>query len=973
MSQFKPVNSLSTNSMHVAAIRLKSANQYIFRALLSLASAALLIRVMGIFNQAIVSSHFGAGMTMDAYFVAYTSPTLVAYLIIGALEAAVVPVYARIRSQGKKEQAFRLFSTLLNLLLVGTALLTLIMLIFRQQIILLSAPALDSFRTELAIALTPFLYPVLLLMVVIGYLEAIFNAEGQFGWPAYAGVFVPLTTAVLVLTMGNSYGVVMLCVGTLVGLCLQLCAFIVRAKQAGLIYRPVIDWRNSEIGSILSAAWPALLGALIIQASPLVDQIFASFLSAGSISALSYSLKLISVFSGVIFASVGRAALPYLSRQAASNDMRAFKETLRLYLWVVGIGTMVLSAIVLVLAHPIVQILFQRGAFSAEDTDRTATTLIGFVVGLTPMALGIIVSWAFNALGKTRVFIRVAIFSVIANAVFDYIFARLWQSQGIALSTSLVYIGTMSILFFMLHRTIGKLHLLTPPSELLNFIGKLGMGHRATAFSSSSGGASFGGVSQQIVRISIAVAFFTAGVAGILLNYLLTVRAALGSVVILAFLRYRYALLMVWVVIGAFIGSVPIFSGNNYLTGLTVPTLLLMAYISTKQTFKRMPALAFLLIYLMWVFASIVISSIGIGAFLTLWFTYLDYVAVAVLAIHVLTTRRRLMGFIDIMLLTSLFISLYGIYGYITRQNGLLDPATSVFRIFSVFGSSPTFALFLSIVIPLALYRILILRSFKRVGFSIIVLVLLVALGLTLTRSTFITVAVSVGIMVLFLPSRKLKIGLLGAVLVLSILVVFLIKMNHIPIFERFFNQDITTLNGRTILWQALLDHFDPTQLLGNGLNASYALLANLNVSDTTNQGVIATAPHSLFLGILYDHGFIGLTLLILIFIALPASLIKGMRKATGEHRMLLVTALAIFVSVFIQSLQNSDFWFPAIGIYFWIIMALPFALYWFPPEQLSDSQKELFDRETEPRTEAIQIAGREQIPLARSKERLYG
>src|SRR5712692_554666 len=135
--------SLSTNSMRMAAVRLKSANKYIFRALLSLASAALLVRVMGMLNQVIVSSRYGAGATMDAYFVAYTSPTLIAYLLISAIEASVVPTYARIRSAGRKAEASRLFSTLLNLLLVGAALLTLVMVVFRRQVILLSAPALN--------------------------------------------------------------------------------------------------------------------------------------------------------------------------------------------------------------------------------------------------------------------------------------------------------------------------------------------------------------------------------------------------------------------------------------------------------------------------------------------------------------------------------------------------------------------------------------------------------------------------------------------------------------------------------------------------------------------------------------------------------------------------------------------------------------------------------------------------------------
>ncbi|MBA2681651.1 MAG: hypothetical protein H0U76_25060, partial [Ktedonobacteraceae bacterium] len=372
----------------MAAVRLKSANKQIFRALLSLASAALLARVMGMVNQVIVSSRFGAGKMMDAYFVAAILPTTAAYIVITAIESAVIPVYTQVRTQGDKRQASALFSTLLNLLLLGTVFVTCVMFIFRRQFILLSAPALDPFRIDLATSLAPFMFPVLILMVIAGFLECILNAEGQFGWPAYAGLLVPLTTAFLVLTAGRSYGVLMLCVGMLLGLCLQLCAYIVRARRAKLVYRPILDLRNPALQSILKVVWPILVGSLIGQASPLIDQICASFLSTGSISALSYSLKLVSVCSGVIFASVGRAALPYLSRQVGNHDMQAFKGTLRLYLWFVGIGTMLLSVFMIVLAHPIVAMLFQRGAFTATDSTRTATTLVGFMIGLSPMSLG---------------------------------------------------------------------------------------------------------------------------------------------------------------------------------------------------------------------------------------------------------------------------------------------------------------------------------------------------------------------------------------------------------------------------------------------------------------------------------------------------------------------------------------------------------------------------------------------------------
>jgi putative peptidoglycan lipid II flippase len=910
---------------------LTSANTKIFRALLSIASAALLIRMMGMFSQVVITSRFGEGAAMDAYFVASALPIMIAQLLSSAIEASVIPVFTRVRARGKAEQASILFSTTLNLLLIGAALLTVMLFLFRDQVIHISAPAIDPLRMGIANSLAPIIYPVLFLMMVIGFLECILNAEGQFGWPSYAGLLVPATTAVCVILLGRSQGVVMLCVGMVVGLCLQLGAFIVRTRRANIVYRPIIDLRNPAIGSILITAWPALLGGLISQTSPFVDQVFASFLSTGSISTLNYALKLISVPTGVIFVSVGRAALPYLSQQAAISDMKAFRGTLHFYLWIVGIGTMVMSLLMLLLAHPLVQLLFQHGAFTPEDTSRTAATFMGFVPGLVPMSFAFIATRAFSALGKTRFLLLMSIYNVIANILFDALFARLWQSEGIAIATSAVYFGAMVLLFFLLKRTVGSIDFFSVPPEILAFFKKLPI---------------FPSVGKLMLRIGIVMVVFSAGIIGIFLNGLYTLRISLGSVAILAFLRYRYALLITWILLDVFISStLTIFTGNNFDTALTVPTLLLMTRVPISLAFKRLPALAVLLLYLSWVFAGIGISQIGVGAFLTNWILLVDYVAVCVLLIHVITTRRRMMGLIDTILLVSLFVALYGIYGFFTHQNGVFDPFTLVFRIFSLFNASPPLALFLSLFIPLMIYRTFTLRGFLRIGGLVGVLILLVGVVLTFTRTAYISVPLSILMMMCFLPSRKMKMRLFGGIFVLTVLAVLLATVGHLPIFDRFVTQDISTLNGRTYLWQALLDHFDATQLLGNGLEASNILLTNLQVG---YRGVVGTAPHSLILGTLYDHGIIGVLLLLAVFFTLFVNLLRGILRATGEHRVLFAAAMAVFVSVAVQSLDSNDFWDQSICLYFWMIMALPFAAYW-SMQQAAEIEEDIADRPTLP------------------------
>lgn len=906
--------SFSSATGQMAALVLKSANTKIFRALLSIASAALLIRVMGMFNQIIVTDRFGEGAAMDAYIVASTLPLLLAQLISGTIEISIIPVYTRIRTRGRKEEASRLFSTLLNLLLLSSIVLTACMLLFHTAIIHSVAPALDPLRTGIANSLALFIYPVLLLMVVIGFLESILNAEGQFGWPAYAGLLVPLVTALLVFTVGKSQGVVTLCVGMLLGLLLQLGIFILRVRQAGISYRPVLELRNPALRKVLIVAWPALLGVFISQISPLIDQVFASFLSIGSISALSYALKLIGVPTGVIFVSVGRAALPYLSRHAGINDIKGFKKTLHLYIWVVGMGTAVLSILMVALAHPLVQILFQRGAFSAADTDRTALTLAGFAIGLVPMAFIFILTQSFSALGKTRILMFMGVYNVITNAVFDFIFAHFWQSEGIALATSAMYFGGMFIEFALLRQILGPLNMLKPPVEVMNMLKKF--------FNLPLFG-------QLLLRISLALLLFATGIFGIIQNATYTLRISLGSVVVLLFLRYRYALLLAWAIINVFIGStLPFFNGNNFDTDLTVPTLLILALLPLRQILKRMSSLFFLLIYLLWVFASIGISTIGLGTFLISWLLLFNYVAVCVLAIHILTTQKRLMRFIDTLLLVSLFVACYGIYSYLTHQNGIIDPTTLLFRTFSVFGSAPTCGFFLSIVIPLAFYRLLTLQGFKRAGSLLVIIILVLALIFTFARSAFISVPISVVVMAFFLPSRKLKFSLLGVIAAIAMIVLLLVTFGNVPIFNRFFNSDVMTLNNRTYLWQAILSHFDPAQLLGNGFNASDILLSSLQVG---YRGVISIGTQNLYIAALYDYGIIGLGLLILTLLSLFISIIKGLRTTTGNQRMLFATALAVFLSMFLQSFESTDIWIASVGIYFWLIMTLPFVYHWLP------------------------------------------
>ncbi|HEY0754893.1 MAG TPA: O-antigen ligase family protein [Ktedonobacteraceae bacterium] len=884
----------------------------------------------------VISASFGLGPTMDAYFVAAAFPLLLAQLFSSALEAAVIPVYSRLRMRSDRESASRLLSTLVNCLALGSLPLLLVLIALRQPLIFLSAPGLDPLRFRQALDLAPLFYLALPLNLSIGVLECTLNAEGQFGWPAYAGVLVPLTTALLTLIGGKTWGIVVLCVGGLVGTALQLVIVSVRARKARLHYRLALDLRNPDLRVILSAAWPLLSGALIVQSSPMVDQIFASMLPAGSISAFSYALKFLSIFIGVIFVSVGRAILPYLARQAALNDpdYHAFKATLRLYVWAVGFCVLLLSILLLLLRYPLVELLFQRGAFSAADTRTTVTILSGFVPGLTPMALVFLFSRAFNALGETRIPLVLALVSIGINACFDAIFAHFWQGFGIALATSMTSLATSLLLAGLLYRRIGTLQILRMPPEIQAMVARLKLSRAEKSCLSPLHWLNqcfhTADLRQSLLLAGLTLVALTVGALAVAHNALVTLSIGIGLLLLLCFLRYPFGLLLAWASINVCIGSfLPFFNGNHLDRMLIFPVLCLLPVLPWKEVSRRVVhAFGWFALYLGWVLSGIGLSPLDSGTFLTLWLSMLASIGVGALTLILVTTRKRLFELINVLLITALLVALFGLYGFVTQQRGEVDPETAAFRITSLFTQATTFAFYLSPLIPLAFYCCLYARGVYRLCYIAVLLCLTAALFLTFTRSAYMGLLPGMIIISLCMPVLWRRLLLIGELLLCCGVWLCPAWSEHQFLLARFFNADTATLNGRLYLWQALMRNFQVTRWLGSGLQSSDQLLIYLHVG-AAGQGVIGTAPHSLFLGTLYDHGLIGLCLLCMAFLSLGSCLLQGIRKSRGERRMLYAVALASLISILLQSLGSRDLWIQAASASFWMVVTLPLARCW--------------------------------------------
>jgi putative peptidoglycan lipid II flippase len=447
-----------------------SLNIRILGAIASLAGATLAARALGVINQIIISAHFGAGAAMDAYFATVAVPTFISDLVVGAVEASVIPIYIRLSNAGQEREATNVSSTLINVVTLALAGLMALMLIFPHVAVRIFAPGITPQTEAIAVTLAPLLFPILLLNTFVGFVTCLLIARRRFALPAFSGMLLPMGTIIGTVLLGNTLGVSALAMGLTAGTVCQFLVLVFLARQTQIHYRPVLHIKHRNVLLALAQFWPMCLGAAISDANTAIDQMVASLLGTGSISSLNYALKIISIPSSIIFSATSRAVLPFFSDQVADRDFKSLKDTFRFFVWLVGLVTAAGSILCFILADPIVTILFRHGAFTEQDAQLTASVLRGFSIGLAPMALGFLIPQVYSALNRNDLLLKITIYTLITNIALDILLAYFFGLPGIALGTSIDYFLTTILKIAVLRMLIGPLDLLKPPPQLFRLL-----------------------------------------------------------------------------------------------------------------------------------------------------------------------------------------------------------------------------------------------------------------------------------------------------------------------------------------------------------------------------------------------------------------------------------------------------------------------------------------------------------------------
>jgi putative peptidoglycan lipid II flippase len=439
----------------VSDTTLQDQDPAVVRAAAILAAGNVTSRILGLAREMVKASLFGASGLLSAFEVAAYVPTSLYDLIIGGMvNSALVPVFSDYAVKEKRQELWSVLSTVLS---VATA-----VLLFVVGLVILFAPQIawlvganefdDPQLTEMAIRLMRMAAPAVLFLSIASILTGALYALKRFVVPAFIGAIFNGTVVFVALLFPDR--IESLVWGILLGSILQILVQLIPLRDARLRWR--LDWRHPAVRRILSLYTPIVAGLVINQLAVALSYNLATRTGDQSISFMKFATTLYQFPLGLVVTAVSIATLPTLSRQA-NGQLAAFKQTLAEGLRLVITLILPATAGLFVLALPIVSLLFERGQFTAQDSQTTALVLRFYLFGLPFAAVDQMLVYASFARKDT---LRPAAAGVISILIYLGVAVLLLQPMGLLslmIADGIKHVVHTIIMIVIIRRQIGRL------------------------------------------------------------------------------------------------------------------------------------------------------------------------------------------------------------------------------------------------------------------------------------------------------------------------------------------------------------------------------------------------------------------------------------------------------------------------------------------------------------------------------------
>ena len=432
-------------------------------------AATLTSRVLGLVRDQVLAYLFGAGNAMDAFNVATRIPNLLRDLFAeGAMSAAFVPTFMRRLTHDGRAEAWRLGNQLLNALVTVTGGLVLFGMLFAEPLVRLLAGSYAEVpgKLELTVLLTRVMLPFLTLVAVAAALMGMLNSLNRFFVPALSpamyNVGIILSGALLVPLMPGLglEPIVAIAIGALLGGLGQVALQAPVLHGEGFRYRAILDPLDPGLQHILRLMGPGTIAGAAVQINLLVNMVLATDQGTGAVSWLGYAFRVMYLPIGLFGVSIAAATLPVVSRHAARQELHGMRDAVSRALRLMLVVNVPATVGLMALGAPIVELIFERGSFTAEDTAATAGALLFYAPGLAGYAAVRIAVPCFYALGSSVTPTSISLAAVTLNIALNLVLVELMGYRGLALGTSIAALANAVVLLAVLRRRLQGLDLL---------------------------------------------------------------------------------------------------------------------------------------------------------------------------------------------------------------------------------------------------------------------------------------------------------------------------------------------------------------------------------------------------------------------------------------------------------------------------------------------------------------------------------
>jgi len=432
----------------------RSINRRILSALVTVGTLTVLAKIASAGKDLVVAYQFGAGDELDAFLMAFLIPSFAINLIGGSLNAALIPTYIQVRKQEGTAPATDLYASVLTGSLVLLSMTSLILFAVGPFLLRLVAMEFPEEKFALTVSLFYTLLPCLLLSGLATTWGAILNAHEQFSLAAIAPAIMACVTILTLLAFSRPVNIHMLAIGVVAGTVCHAALLGWGVARGGLRLRPGWTGVTPALKTVWSQYAPMLAGAALIGGTEVIGQIMAASLGSGSVSILSYGNKVPMLLLGVGSMAASTAILPYFSQMVAARQWVEIRQTLLTYARLIAAITIPLTGLLVTFSEPIIEVLFQRGAFTASQAHQAAWVQSFALLQLVPFALGILAVRLLSSLKANHILMWSSAISLVLSIVLNYVFMQLLGVAGIALATSLMYLVSMCFLYTMVFRQL---------------------------------------------------------------------------------------------------------------------------------------------------------------------------------------------------------------------------------------------------------------------------------------------------------------------------------------------------------------------------------------------------------------------------------------------------------------------------------------------------------------------------------------